>query len=262
MDGLFSSKPVKVEKLSTRKPAAQQTSNTWIDANGKVRINSDKIKEFVGEQTWEMGVDKGLRDWSRVRAALRNAKAEGVKLPETIPSYIKYKYRTFWGNEIRANYINYPPAIVETEEELEIKAKKLAFEKKQRQYDPHGVPQPSNPEAWSVERFAAFMESGNNTEAILLAFNSYNFRFLELVIEAGFNVNKKIDQYGKTLLHLAVSQGDVDKINYLLKVGADPRARDVKGNTPLHLSLNQPFGFHPTVIATSLIDYGADIIAR
>jgi ankyrin repeat protein len=40
--------------------------------------------------------------------------------------------------------------------------------------------------------------------------------------------------FGNTLLHSAVVSGDVDEVNRLLAVGADPRIANRDGKTPVH----------------------------
>ena len=42
------------------------------------------------------------------------------------------------------------------------------------------------------------------------------------------------DAEGRTALHAASWQGDVDAVGLLLRRGADPNAQDTEGRTPLH----------------------------
>jgi len=44
------------------------------------------------------------------------------------------------------------------------------------------------------------------------------------------------DKYNRSKLHEAVSQGDLEKIKYLLNSGEDPNIKDKLGRTPLHYS--------------------------
>ena len=43
---------------------------------------------------------------------------------------------------------------------------------------------------------------------------------------------------GRTPLHWAVEDGEVNKIKALVAVGVDPNARDLHGNAPLHTAVN------------------------
>jgi len=52
------------------------------------------------------------------------------------------------------------------------------------------------------------------------------------------NLNEIITKNGEKMLHLACREGSVDCLAFLLKIGADPRLVDKKGNLPIHLALN------------------------
>jgi len=51
-------------------------------------------------------------------------------------------------------------------------------------------------------------------------------------------INAQNDK-GDTALHIAVSSGYVDRVEYLLKHGSDPNGKNNDGNTPLHLVASQ-----------------------
>ncbi|WP_254605231.1 ankyrin repeat domain-containing protein [Sphingomonas bacterium] len=51
-------------------------------------------------------------------------------------------------------------------------------------------------------------------------------------------VNTRDASTGETALHIVVKRGDAAYVNFLLSRGADPNARDGKGNTPLLLAVN------------------------
>ena len=82
---------------------------------------------------------------------------------------------------------------------------------------------------------------------------------LEVAVDAG---NAKVvktllearDQYGRTLLHLAVHRSDLAAVTELLERGASVHARDEWSNTPLHLA-----AMHATAkVATCLLARNAD----
>ena len=58
-------------------------------------------------------------------------------------------------------------------------------------------------------------------------------RILELLIDAGANINLKEDKKGYTPLHVAVFQNDDNKVALLLGYGADHNIKDGSGKSPL-----------------------------
>ena len=80
---------------------------------------------------------------------------------------------------------------------------------------------------------------------------SESYKFLQAVKDAKGNdviammdrpgsnlVNTRDGSTGETALHIVVKRSDATYANYLLSKGADPNARDGKGNTPLILAVN------------------------
>jgi len=57
------------------------------------------------------------------------------------------------------------------------------------------------------------------------------------VKDKNLNLNEIITKKGEKMLHLACKEGSVDCLASLLKLGADPRLVDKKGNLPIHLAL-------------------------
>ncbi len=79
--------------------------------------------------------------------------------------------------------------------------------------------------------------------------------------ESGSDVSSKLnvrDQYGRTPLHNAASQGQGSLVGQLIADGADVSAKDNGGYTPLHLAV----GFGQKAVAELLIAKGADINAK
>ena len=78
------------------------------------------------------------------------------------------------------------------------------------------------------------------------------------LLDAGADPKAR-DTTGSTPLHFAAFQENPALITVLLDAGADPKARDIAGLTPLHAAAM--FTYNPAVI-TVLLDAGADPKAR
>lgn len=250
------------------------------------------MSDIFGEQPFVPGIDRGLRDWARASAALRAVKENSKLFHETVPSRIKYRYRTYWEDDLRSQYktlIHAPASSVESEEaltEVLVEAQEDGANHSQEDASADAalvviaatvpvekVDVPLYPvvadqreldrEKWTLERFEHFLVSGVGSVPILnVAFDQYNFRLLDMALAAGININTQLDQYGKTMLHFAAAMSDVDKVDYLLKNGANPKLKDSLGNTPLHLCMNKPLIYHPPKILRMLLEYGANVNAR
>jgi hypothetical protein len=79
---------------------------------------------------------------------------------------------------------------------------------------------------------------------------------IQLLLNRGADV-KAADTYGSTPLHWACSNGHVDVVQLLLDRGADIKAADTDGSTPLHWACSNG---HIDVVQL-LLDRGADIKA-
>ncbi|MFS7982272.1 putative cyclic nucleotide-binding domain, potassium channel, voltage-dependent, EAG/ELK/ERG [Helianthus anomalus] len=79
---------------------------------------------------------------------------------------------------------------------------------------------------------------------------------LQKLLERGLDANES-DNNGRTALHIAASQGNINCVLLLLDYGADPNSRDSEGNVPLWEAI---LGNHEQVI-TVLKDNGATLLS-
>ncbi len=82
--------------------------------------------------------------------------------------------------------------------------------------------------------------------------------FLDLLLSQGSLIDER-DSDGRTVLHLAVEQHNVDLLRILFQRGASIDAADRDGSTPLHLAIKQE---GDSTAATVLIDLGANANAH
>ncbi|XP_071095160.1 ankyrin repeat domain-containing protein 29-like [Haliotis cracherodii] len=85
-----------------------------------------------------------------------------------------------------------------------------------------------------------------------------NLDLVKYLITAGAPVNMKNEIDKSSLLHTSVKYGNADVCTYLLAQGADVKARDHNGCTPLHIA--SVWGDESS--ARALLDAGADVHAR
>jgi ankyrin repeat protein len=80
----------------------------------------------------------------------------------------------------------------------------------------------------------------------------------EEIIKQGTDIDAVQNQYGQTLLHIAVGSGYAEAVKLLLDNNANVNARDSLNGTPLHRAVQNGH----VDVAKILIKYGADIEAR
>jgi truncated hemoglobin YjbI len=66
---------------------------------------------------------------------------------------------------------------------------------------------------------------------------------------------------GRTLLHEASAQGNLDMVELLLRLGANPNAQDGGGHTPLYGLANEYCGANGGAVVRALVRSGADVNA-
>jgi hypothetical protein len=95
----------------------------------------------------------------------------------------------------------------------------------------------------------------NATEAINR--EEQDYRFLELLIDEGANINSKLNDifWGESSLHIAAKSGYYKVVEFLIARGADLNIRDTHGNTPVMLACKS----RRIRTMSALIDRGANI---
>jgi hypothetical protein len=74
--------------------------------------------------------------------------------------------------------------------------------------------------------------------ALHIVTNNNNLKCLNVLIQAGVNVEIADDYDGRTALHYAAHFGDVVVLKQLIKAGADVNVKDNRGETPLRIATN------------------------
>ena len=72
------------------------------------------------------------------------------------------------------------------------------------------------------------------------AVDSRNITIVQELLSAGANINARSGPASRTALHQAVRDGDVKLVRFLLRHGADTKARTTHGRTPLDYATNPP----------------------
>ena len=83
-----------------------------------------------------------------------------------------------------------------------------------------------------------------------------NYDLIDLLHQ--YEVEQTADNHRRTPLHIAVKTKNVEMVNYLLEMGADPTARDWRGWAPIHVAAKLGL----SDIINSFYNYGFDINHR
>lgn len=78
-----------------------------------------------------------------------------------------------------------------------------------------------------------------------------DLKYLRLVLEI-VNPSVRIDEHGRTMLHIAAMRGDPEKVSMILSHGGNVNRRDYNGDTAVMLSLNIPRAFHQLRLISEL----------
>jgi Ankyrin repeats (3 copies) len=109
-------------------------------------------------------------------------------------------------------------------------------------------------------------------ESVIEHFGTHHLRVsnVQRYLDAGGDVNRRDPRMAWTLLHFAAEDCDQDIIRLLVAHGADLRAADQNGWTPLHIATDSDLdtstrgGRRPTDLPTArlLVELGADQVMR
>jgi hypothetical protein len=264
--------------------------------------NEKKELEDLMNLPYTPGIDPGLREWAKVRQALRNAKENG-SVKETIPQSIRFLRRNYWedealrrikncvntskreeddlsidnesksGNETMLILQNYSP---EEAKEILLKKSRLKAKQKAEKIDKWwdsgtGNGDEIHDESWiktsdyniSEFRTAVLSKQISEEEILIECYLQRHYRFFEIAIYfANINVNIIVDDKRQTLLAWACKEGDFEKVKYLITAGANIKVKNKFDQTILHLALNKVRWFHPLTLIEYIIKLGVDINAK
>lgn len=177
------------------------------------------------------GLSSEVRDWIHQREDQRAAK-DSCNGRVTIPCHIQYKFRSYWDKQVYHIY--------ETDDCSEME-----------EY--------SNIAIKNEDEFRNYFDQ-DYEQGLLCAIYAHHTKFLEHVLFCfPRSVRYAFPKSKRTMLHLAVLNGDFVKVEMLLDNKAKIDAVDIKHQTPLFLSLNEPRRFHSIEIVKKLISSGADV---
>lgn len=89
-----------------------------------------------------------------------------------------------------------------------------------------------------------------------------DFRILRLLVEAGADLNATIRGTFATPLNLAASDNDIEVVELLLELGANPDSRDWGQQTPLMLALRSGSVERCLPVVRAIVKAGASVNAR
>ena len=123
----------------------------------------------------------------------------------------------------------------------------------------------------TVAQFMNHWKYSNDTAGtLLLAFNHYHWKYMEFLMEAAgpsaqnmLNMELNLKNR-RTLLHIAVLNGDAPRVRWLLDHGASPHVKDIRGDTPLMISMDHDvfIHYHDVAIAADILRSRATNKAR
>ena len=117
---------------------------------------------------------------------------------------------------------------------------------------------------WTIEVICALLELGgadlsagtNRSLTPLHKAVREHAKILRMLLDYGANVRAE-DDMGRTPLHLVPDFGSIEIVHVLLKHGANVGAEDNEGRTPLHVAAH-----HNIEVVRMLLKHGADVNAR
>lgn len=120
--------------------------------------------------------------------------------------------------------------------------------------------------AWSIEKFKNQMLYGNIRDTLMVAYYTHHWRYMDMLLsqKGKWLLDMHItDTTHHTILHRAVQEGDIERVEYLLQHGASVHHTDILGNGVLHMCLDhEPWiQFRPLTVMRMLVKNGAKVNA-
>ncbi len=106
---------------------------------------------------------------------------------------------------------------------------------------------------------------------LYLALNYQEYKIAKILVNKGANIMAREKYWNQTILHHAVTMGNVDMVEFLISKGADKEAKDSKGYTPfLRCGVTRPYEkkmwrqeeVDYGKLARRLLELGCDVTAK
>jgi hypothetical protein len=94
-------------------------------------------------------------------------------------------------------------------------------------------------------------------EVVRMSEGPMEVRCARLLIDAGTDVNARVNEYGSTAVHKAASSDSLQCLRLLLEGGGNPNQQDRNGNTPMHVAGSLTKRLRSQTVQI-LLDHGAD----
>mmetsp|Transcript_21916 Transcript_21916/g.36693 ORF Transcript_21916/g.36693 Transcript_21916/m.36693 type:complete len:397 (+) Transcript_21916:51-1241(+) len=254
---------------------------SWPEDAG---IRHFQAKDSKTEEPFVAGVDPGLKNWLKVRQAGRDAKLMGSKV-DILVCTNRYKLEPHWKKQFLHQLVSEvehkkPKQSMEDggdegmsnkegENNIETQIEKRAVDNEHsvelsEQQDMEGKSPPSSlfvEPTVSLIEFKSMLTNRCCYEDILsVCIEKRNTAFIRLAVkEHGIPVDYRMGYHQRTMLHMACLRGDRDKMEYLLRLGANVNARDRENSLPLHLLIHPPSMFHPIDMIRRIIQVGSKL---
>jgi ankyrin repeat protein len=180
------------------------------------------------------GVDPGLKLWLKLRKELRDARNSTAIPREIIVQHSKFRYRQYWNDRIYDSFTDSNNNDQQTASEDSAIESELSVLK-------------------NVEK------SLNTNKLLYIMRERYEKPLFSHLSSSPADANSTVNNHGQTALHYAAMNGDIRKIQLLLKAGADINRLDNKHRSPLYVALNFPRIIHSLDILRLLIANGANV---
>lgn len=190
--------------------------------NYKPERNSSREEDFVP------GIDPGLKHWLVVRQAGRDAQMKGSKT-SVVTCDVSYKFCQFWRTQLFEYHNRENGTLCEFDNIMGEQNTTLSDFKKM------------------------LFTRCSFEDIVTTAMKKKNIAFVDLALDHGIDINYRMGHSRRTMLHTACRDGDIKKVEFLIKKGANVNLRDSHGDTALHLAIQPVSKFHPLDIVELLL---------